>query len=279
MLNLFRNTNASCAKIVTKNYSTSFSMGILAFDKKFRRPIYNIYGFVRYADEIVDTFFEYDQKILFEEFKADTYKAIERGISLNPILDAFQETVNTYKIDLKLIDAFLYSMEMDLDKSAHDQKSYEDYIYGSAEVVGLMCLRVFCANNDALYNKLVEPARRLGAAFQKVNFIRDLQDDFDSRGRTYFPGLELGKYFDNNSKLIIETDIEADFLAAYQGLLQLPEGCRLGVLTAYRFYWNLFEKIKRAQPQQILSKRFRVSNFEKLTLVATVFVKNRFNML
>ncbi|MFM8319067.1 MAG: phytoene/squalene synthase family protein, partial [Bacteroidota bacterium] len=260
MLSLYRDTNFAISRLITRKYSTSFSLGILAFQPSFRAPIYSIYGFVRYADEIVDTFHDYDKALLLDEFRRDTYLALERGISLNPVLDAFVQTVRQYEIGTDLIDAFLDSMAMDLRQVTYAQDSYETYIYGSAEVVGLMCLRVFCYEQSGLYEELQEGARALGAAFQKVNFLRDLKDDYQGRGRTYFPNLTLGVQLDSKSKKEIEKDIQHDFDRAYKAIMRLPRGARIGVLTAYRFYKNLFRKIQQASSEQILMERIRISN-------------------
>lgn len=267
MLSLYRDTNFAISRLITRKYSTSFSLGILAFQPSFRAPIYSIYGFVRYADEIVDTFHDFDKAILLEEFRRDTYLALERGISLNPVLDAFVQTVRKFGIEIALIDAFLESMAMDLRKVAYARDSYETYIYGSAEVVGLMCLRVFCYEKNSLYEDLKDGARALGAAFQKVNFLRDLKDDYQIRGRTYFPNLNLGIQLDSHAKKEIEIDIQQDFDQAYKAIMRLPRGARIGVLTAYRFYMNLFRKIQKATSEQILMERIRISNAEKAALL------------
>ncbi|MFZ9939813.1 MAG: phytoene/squalene synthase family protein [Bacteroidia bacterium] len=279
MLSLYRRTNIECSKIITRNYSTSFSMGIMAFDKKFRDSIYAIYGFVRYADEIVDTFHDFDKSELLQEFSQDTWKAIDRGISLNPVLDSFQKTVSECGIERDLIQAFLDSMSMDLQDIAYAEHSYNTYIYGSAEVVGLMCLRVFCADDNPLYERLKPAARHLGAAFQKVNFLRDIRDDYENRGRTYFPGVDLGIQFDERAKKEIEADIEEDFKKAFEGICQLPRGARTGVLTAYRFYLNLFRKIKRTAPAQVMVTRIRISNIEKAALLAGSVLSHRLSWL
>lgn len=279
MLSLYRKTNIECSRIITRNYSTSFSMGILAFDKKYRDPIYAIYGFVRYADEIVDTFHDFDKRTLLEEFKRDTYLALERGISLNPVLDSFQDTVKHFGIEMPLIDAFLKSMEMDLQDIEYAEDNYTEYIYGSAEVVGLMCLRVFCDGDTEMYDRLTPSARHLGAAFQKVNFLRDIKDDYLSRGRTYFPNVNLGIALDESAKLEIQKDIELDFDKAYAGIIQLPKGSRIGVLTAYRFYRNLFNKICKVNSKQIMESRVRVSNAEKAALLVYSMMSNKLNML
>lgn len=279
MLSLYRKTNIDCSRIITRNYSTSFSMGILAFDKQYRDPIYAIYGFVRYADEIVDTFHDFDKKVLLDEFVRDTWLAIERKISLNPVLDAFQETVRQYNIGHDLISAFLNSMAMDLEDIEYAEEDYNEYIYGSAEVVGLMCLKVFCDGDEASFDRLKASARRLGAAFQKINFLRDIREDYQSRGRTYFPNLNLGISLDDRAKKEIEADIEADFDAAYQGIIQLPKGSRLGVLTAYRFYRNLFNKIRKTQSKHILEARIRISNTEKAALLMQSMISSKLNLL
>ncbi|MCF8193548.1 MAG: phytoene/squalene synthase family protein [Bacteroidota bacterium] len=275
MMELYRETNFAISRLITRQYSTSFSLGILAFQPSFRAPIYSIYGFVRYADEIVDTFHDYDKTTLLEEFRRDTYLALERGISLNPVLDCFVQTVKRYGIEIELIDAFLDSMAMDLDQVTYAKESYENYIYGSAEVVGLMCLRVFCSEKPGLYDELKEGARALGAAFQKVNFLRDLKDDYQNRGRTYFPNLNLGLQLDERSKREIEEDIEEDFRCAYDAIRRLPKGARIGVLTAYRFYRNLFRKIQRSTSEQILQERIRISNAEKAALLCYSVLEHR----
>jgi phytoene/squalene synthetase len=273
MIEKFRKNNLKCSINTTKRYSTSFSLGVRMLDKEYRNHIYSIYGFVRYADEIVDTFFNYNQNELLDEFKADTYKSIERGISLNPILDSFQNTVNECKIDHKLIDAFLDSMEMDLHHEVYNTSLLEKYIYGSAEVVGLMCLRVFYANNEEKYNELTHPARKLGEAFQKVNFLRDAQDDYENKGRIYFKNIDF-RNFTSEAKKQIEADIQADFDEAFKGIVQLKPSVRLGVYLAYRYYLNLFQKIKNAQPEAILKERFRVSNPKKGVLMFKASVRN-----
>lgn len=279
MMSLYHRTNLDCSRLITRAYSTSFSMGIMAFDKKLRMPIYGIYGFVRYADEIVDTFHEHDKQGLLEEFKTETWKAIDRKISLNPVLDSFQQVVNAFNIDRSLIEAFLHSMEMDLSETAYNSEMYQEYIYGSAEVVGLMCLKVFCEGKEEPYQQLKGAARALGAAFQKVNFLRDIRDDYQTRGRTYFPELNLGMKFDAESKVLIEKDIEADFQAAYEGILKLPNSSKFGVLTAYWFYKNLFSKIRKTRADEILNKRIRINNFEKAAVLAGVMVRYRLNLI
>lgn len=277
MQNLFSNTCAECSKIITQNYSTSFTMGIKVFDKKFQMPVYAIYGFVRFADEIVDTFHGQDKEELLHEFKQETRKAIERRISLNPVLHAFQEVVHTYHIEWELIDAFLKSMEMDLYKTTYTRMLYNQYIYGSAEVVGLMCLRVFCEGDSALYDRLKEPARRLGAAFQKVNFLRDMKSDFEERGRVYFPDIDFAD-FNATSKQLIEQDIRDDFDAALAGIMQLPKGAQFGVYTAYKYYLNLFHKITQAPPQKVLQQRIRVPNHQKMVILVKSMLRYQLNV-
>lgn len=278
MLSLYTKTCEECSELITKRYSTSFSMGILAFEKEYRAPIYNIYGFVRFADEIVDTFHGHDKQALLVQFRNDTLEALERKLSLNPVLHAFQKVVNDYNIGFDLIDAFLRSMEMDLYHNSYEEGMYKEYIYGSAEVVGLMCLKVFCNNDEALYESLVAPARSLGAAFQKINFLRDMKSDFDDRGRVYFPGIDF-KNFDNEQKEIIEEDIKKDFDDAYQGILKLPRGVRFGVHVAYVYYLNLFKKIKKSNALMVKKKRIRVNDGKKVILFLNSAVRHRLNLL
>lgn len=278
MMNLYRQVCMESSKLITQRYSTSFSMGIRVFDKRYRDPIYAIYGFVRFADEIVDTFHDYPKAELLTRFWEDTYRAIEEGISLNPVLQSFQEVVNTYGIERELIDAFLKSMEMDLHEETHDQASYEEYIYGSAEVVGLMCLRVFCEGDNTQFDELKDSARSLGAAFQKVNFLRDLKSDFDDRGRVYFPGVDFTN-FTNEDKLMIEADIRKDFDHAYEGIVQLPKGARLGVYLAYVYYLNLLQKIKASPADRVAGKRIRVNDGRKMVLLFSSALRNSLNML
>ena len=243
MMHLFDSTSRLCSKITTEIYSTSFSSAIKLLHKDLRTPIYNIYGFVRFADEIVDTFHDFDKQQLLNEFKAETYTAIKRKISLNPVLHSFQMAVNQYSIDISLIDAFFKSMEWDLSKAKYDCDGYAEYIYGSAEVVGLMCLYVFCEGNKEMYEKLKPSAQSLGAAFQKVNFLRDVKADYEQLNRTYFPDADF-KNFTPAMKERIETDIAQDFVNAYEGIVQLPVKARFGVYVAYKYYLSLFKKIK-----------------------------------
>lgn len=263
---LFDQTTLECSRLITQRYSTSFTLGIKTLDRKFHLPIYAIYGFVRYADEIVDTFHDQDKAGLLERFKKDTYEAIETKISLNPVLHAFQLIVNQYQIDLDLIEAFLHSMEMDLDFRTYNDSRYHEYIYGSAEVVGLMCLKVFCEGDSALYQKLKAPACKLGAAFQKVNFLRDIKSDFEERGRVYFPGVDY-KLFDKAIKSQIELDIQRDFDDSLIGIEQLPDGAKLGVKVAYLYYQKLFDKIKGLPAETITQQRIRIPNARKISLL------------
>jgi phytoene/squalene synthetase len=278
MLNLYDTTTFKCSKLITEHYSTSFTLGIKTLASKFHMPIYAIYGFVRYADEIVDTFHEHNKKELLDRFRRDTYQAIEEKISLNPVLHSFQIVVNQYKIERELIDAFLHSMEMDLYFKDYNDDKYKEYIYGSAEVVGLMCLRVFCEGDIDLYNRLKEPARSLGAAFQKINFLRDMKSDYQERGRTYFPEVDFEK-FDEHTKKQIEADIQKDFDDAYQGILKLPKGAKMGVYLAYVYYITLFKKIKAQPASVIMQKRIRVPDAKKIQLLLSSYFKYQLNTL
>ncbi len=277
-LALFHRTCFECSRLVTRRYSTSFSLGIRLFAPRFRYPIYGIYGFVRFADEIVDTFHNYPKTELLERFKQDTWQALREGISLNPVLNAYQQVVHEYNIEPELTEAFLRSMEMDLHQNVYDEAGYGDYIYGSAEVVGLMCLRVFCEGDEAKYQSLKAPAQRLGAAFQKINFLRDIKSDYDERGRVYFPEVDF-QHFDNEQKRRIEADINADFDAALEGIRRLPRGARLGVYLAYKYYTHLFLKIKNAPAHAVAQKRFRVSDKRKIYLLFSSAVRHSFNVL
>lgn len=267
-----------CSKLITNRYSTSFSLGIRVFDKRLRAPIYAVYGFVRFADEIVDTFHDFPKAKLLKRFREDTYQAIEEGISLNPVLQAFQQTVHHYNIERELIDAFMDSMEMDLHFHTYEDSLYKKYIYGSAEVVGLMCLRVFCEGDDELYQRLKAPACSLGAAFQKINFLRDMKSDYDDRGRVYFPGIDFNR-FTTEDKIRIEEDIKKDFDDAYKGIIQLPKGARFGVYLAYVYYTNLFQKIKNVPATQVQQERIRVNDSKKVYLLFRSALANRLNML
>lgn len=278
MMDVFHSLSAWCSRATTERYSTSFSSAIRMLHYDLRQPIHNIYGFVRFADEIVDTFHNYEKADLLQEFKAETYKAIERGISLNPILHSFQLTVNKYGIDHHLIDAFFYSMELDLEQKEYDSEGYQQYIYGSAEVVGLMCLHVFCDGDRQLFEMLKESARSLGSAFQKVNFLRDIKADYVGMDRVYFPDCDF-RNFSLEQKLCIEDDIQKDFTNAYNGIVKLPLKSRFGVYVAYKYYLSLFKKIKRLHPQRILEERIRIPNYGKLVIVAKAGVRSQLNIL
>lgn len=267
-----------CSKAITLKYSTSFSSAIKLLHAELRTPIFNIYGFVRLADEIVDTFHQHNKSLLLQQCRQETFDAIERGLSLNPILHAFQQTVRQYKIDVELIHAFFRSMESDLTENAYDRQGYEEYIYGSAEVVGLMCLAVFCEGNQQLYRQLEQPARALGAAFQKVNFLRDIKADFHDLSRMYFPGCNFHN-FTERDKWQIEADIEKDFQQAYKGILALPIKARFGVYVAFKYYYSLFKKIKSTAPAHILQKRIRIANYHKAYIVLRASVKNRLRLI
>jgi len=275
---IFDKVSNKTSKMVTRQYSTSFSLGIQFLHKDFHKPIYGIYGFVRFADEIVDTFHEYDKAILLEEFTHETYQAIDRGISLNPILNSFQEVVNQYGIEKELISTFLKSMEMDLNQKSYSAEGYKNYIVGSAEVVGLMCLRVFTEGDKNLYNNLKPFAMALGSAFQKINFLRDLNADYKGMGRIYFPNVNLDELNDS-TKMEIEMDIENDFNHGLSGIKMLPKKARLGVYVAYIYYRSLFNKIKKLKAAHIMEERIRIPNGQKLALFAGSYVRNSLNIL
>ncbi len=267
---LYDKTAFECSRLITQRYSTSFTLGIKTLNKQFHLPIYAIYGFVRYADEIVDTFHDNDKKTLLNTFKRDTFQAIEEKISLNPVLHAFQIIVNKYKIEREQITAFLTSMEMDLDFRFYNDSRYHEYIYGSAEVVGLMCLKVFCDGDQSLYKQLKPSACKLGAAFQKVNFLRDIKSDYEERGRVYFPGVDFN-CFDKSAKQLIEADIQRDFDEALVGIRQLPSGAKMGVKVAYLYYLNLFHKIQKLPPEVIVKERIRIPNGRKFSLLVGTY--------
>ncbi len=278
MVELFHTTSENCSRIVTENYSTSFSSAIGMLHKDLRKPIFNIYGFVRFADEIVDTFQEFDKAELLEQFKKETYEAIQRGISLNPILNSFQRTVNEYSIDHNLINAFFHSMEMDLDKKTYDCQDYKEYIYGSAEVVGLMCLYVFCEGKKDLYDKLKDSASSLGAAFQKVNFLRDIKADYNGLSRVYFPNCDFNN-FTEQQKMEIEDDILNDFRMAYDGVRKLPLKARFGVYVAYKYYLSLFKKIRKVNPARVMDERISIPNYRKALIILRAGVKNQLRLI
>ena len=278
MKHIYDYISQECSKNTTQQYSTSFSLGIKALNKELHQPIYNIYGFVRLADEIVDTFHDYKKFELLSQFKQDTINAIEDKISLNPILNSFQETVNRYQIDWSLIEAFLNSMEMDLEEQVYDKEKYQLYILGSAEVVGLMCLKVFVQGNDDDYNQLKPFAMKLGSAFQKVNFLRDANSDFQGLGRTYFPGVNMID-FTEAEKRKIENDIEDDFKTALIGIKMLPYSSKGGVYLAYRYYYDLFLKIKSLPSSRILKDRIRIPNSKKIVLLAKSILRHQLKLI
>ncbi len=272
MKQLFDELSYSVSKITTQKYSTSFSLGIMALKPSIRMAIYAIYGYVRLADEIVDSFHGYDKEKLLKRFKIETENALSEGISLNPILQSFQETVSKYQIDTKLIHQFLHSMEMDLQQIDYNSDLYKEYIFGSAEVVGLMCLQVFTEGNKEKYEKLKPYAMKLGSAFQKINFLRDLKDDYHVLGRTYFPNIDM-KIFTNDVKFQIEKEIEEEFKESLIGIKLLPNSSKFGVYLAYKYYWSLFLKIKRKSSKDILNKRVRVANSEKVFVAFKSYVR------
>ena len=278
MKSLFDNLSVEVSRLTTRSYSTSFSLGIYFLHDRLRDPIYSIYGFVRVADEIVDSFEGYDQDYLLNKFKADTYEAIEQRISCNPILNAFQEVVHSYEINLELVETFLNSMEMDLQKVDYNSEKYQQYILGSAEVVGLMCLHVFTEGNHKKFEELKPYAMKLGAAFQKVNFLRDLKDDYEILGRTYFPGVDLAD-FSSAAKKQIENEIEEDFEIALEGIKKLPASSKGGVYLAYVYYQSLFKKIKKLPAQRVLSGRIRINNGKKFGLMINSMLECKMKMV
>ncbi len=278
MKELFDKVSMRCSRLTTHAYSTSFSLGIRCLEKELRDPIYAIYGFVRFADEIVDSFHDYDKKSLLERFREDTYRSVRDKISLNPILNSFQFTVRKYQIEDSLIDQFLKSMEMDLIKVKYDSNSFQEYILGSAEVVGLMCLRVFCNGKREAFDELKPYAMRLGSAFQKINFLRDLQADYIGMGRTYFPELEMDR-FDEECKKKIEVSIKEDFENGLKGIKKLPRSARFGVYVAYVYYLALFRKIQNTPSEIILRSRISIRKRHKARLLAYSFVKHQLNLI
>jgi phytoene/squalene synthetase len=277
-MELYDETCFETSKLITKKYSTSFSKGIAAFHPRFRYPIYSIYGFVRFADEIVDTFRTQDKQKLLDNFEKEAFSAIEKKISLNPVLQSFQITVNHYQIDRELISCFLKSMRMDIGKATFTEAEYKRYIHGSAEVIGLMCLRVFCEGDNERYDSLVPSAKSLGSALQKVNFLRDIKADQHERSRAYFPNVTFGT-FDNTSKKLIETDIKRDFDDGFKGIKALPDGARLGVYIAYQYYLSLFKKIVKTPAETILQKRMRVSNSSKAFLYYKAVLRHKLGLI
>jgi phytoene/squalene synthetase len=279
MKKLFDQVSESCSRIVTESYSTSFTLATKMLDSSIRQDIYNIYGFVRFADEIVDSFHNYDKKELLNLFEKDLKKSIEDKISLNPILNSFQKTIHNYQIDYELIDSFLNSMKLDLDKKKYlTKKEFDQYVYGSADVVGLMCLKVFVKGNKNQYDNLRPYAMSLGSAFQKVNFLRDLKADHDGLNRSYFPNLNIDE-FDEPSKKIILDEIDKDFRHALKGIFKLPSSARFGVYTAYKYYLKLLNKLRKTHPLKIKSSRIRVPNYQKVNVLARSYVRYRLNIL
>lgn len=278
MKQLFDEVSFSCSKITTRTYSTSFSLGIRFLNRQMHDSIYGIYGFVRFADEIVDSFHSYEKAALLSDFKEETWKAIQAGISINPIINSFQHVVAKYNIEKELIERFFDSMEADLEHKKHSETSYEQYIYGSAEVVGLMCLRVFTNNDDELYKRLKFPAMKLGAAFQKVNFLRDINADYLVLGRTYFPGINFSS-FSQREKEKIQIDIESDFEQALAGIRMLPPTSRKGVYLAYFYYRKLYTMIKKTPAERILNVRLRIPNHRKISLMFQSVIRHQLNLL
>jgi 15-cis-phytoene synthase len=276
MKQLFDNLSVRISKMTTETYSTSFSLGIHFLNNRLRNAIYSVYGFVRVADEIVDSFEGFDKQNLLEKFKLETFEAIENRISVNPILNSFQLAVHQYRIDLGLIITFLNSMEMDLQKVDYTDEKYQQYILGSAEVVGLMCLHIFTEGNDKMYDELKPYAMKLGAAFQKVNFLRDLKEDFHLLGRTYFPNIDMNE-FTVSAKKQIEEEIENDFRIALAGIKKLPNTSKGGVYLAYVYYVSLFNKIRKLPAHKILSERVRINNRKKLGLMLNSLIINKMN--
>ena len=278
MKSIFDELSVSCSKMTTKMYSTSFSLGVNFLGKNIQNDIHSIYGFVRFADEIVDSFEGYDQESLMLQFEQDLSSALVSKISLNPILNSFQKTVNQYEIDLNLINKFLMSMKMDLGRKIHNRETYDDYIVGSAEVVGLMCLKVFVKGDLASYERLSPSAKRLGSAFQKVNFLRDLKADYETLGRTYFPTIDISNFGDSEKK-IIEKEIEEDFYEGLMGIKELPKVAQLGVYLAYVYFQCLFTKIKKVPAERILSERIRVPAYKKTLLMGSSVLRYQLNMI
>ena len=279
MKELFDSVSNECSKIVTNSYSTSFSLATRMLSSSIRTHIYNIYGFVRFADEIVDTFHSYNKMELFNRFEESLYLAISNKISLNPILNSFQMTVNLYDIDIDYIKSFMTSMRWDLSKKTYKtEKEYKDYIYGSADVVGLMCLKVFVKGDKRLFEKLKKPAMHLGSAFQKVNFLRDLKSDTENLNRLYFPDVNIDS-FDEYSKSKIINEIKEDFKQGKTGIFQLPNESKFGVYTAYKYYLRLLKKLKKTPSTEIKSKRIRVANYQKADVLARSFIRYQFNLL
>lgn len=278
MIELYDKNAFDCSRITANNYSTSFSFGIRLFKKKYRPAIYAIYGFVRFADEIVDTFHDYNQEELLRNLDEDTWIALETGFSSNPILHSFQKTVNEYNIDREYIKAFMKSMKMDLSYKNYSVEEIKEYIYGSAEVVGLMCLKVFYKNRETEFEELIYPARKLGEAFQKINFLRDIRSDYLEKGRIYFPGIQP-ENFTTEQKKAIEANIESDFSEAKKGISKLNRDVRLGIYLAYRYYRKLLKIIRWTTPEQIMNKRYRVSDFSKIIILINSWLRVKLGLI
>lgn len=273
---LYNDVSFKISALITKNYSTSFSLAIKVFNPELREGISSIYGYVRLADEIVDSFHDFDKRTLLNDLRYETDKAIRSRISLNPVIHSFQTTVNRYNIPAEYIYNFIDSMEMDLSNSFYDRENYDKYIFGSAEVVGLMCLKVFCNNDYKLFESLIEPAKALGSAFQKVNFLRDIKSDLYERGRIYIPGAANTEMINNQSKARLENEIDEEFRISLSGIKRLPKSSRLGVYSAYVYYYMLFKKIKRMKVNDLFKKRIRISNFTKITLLIASLIRIKF---
>ena len=275
---LFDQVSIECSRLTTRSYSTSFTLGIYCLRRDLRDPVYAVYGFVRFADEIVDSFHQHNRESLLEKFRRETFESIEEKISLNPILNSFQAVVHQYKIPFDLIDCFLKSMEMDLSKNGYDEKGFKEYVTGSAEVVGLMCLRIFCNGDEEMYSRLKWHAMSLGSAFQKINFLRDLKADMFTLGRTYFPDMQ-GADLNSSNKADIEKSIEQDFADGFEGIKKLPRSARFGVYVAYMYYLALFKKIRNTPAEEVLQSRIRIPNRHKATLLAYAFFKHQLNLI
>ncbi|MAS52847.1 MAG: phytoene synthase [Flavobacteriales bacterium] len=279
MIHLFDEVAYECSQKVTNGYSTSFSSAVRMLAPSIRPAIHSIYGFVRFADEVVDTFHDKDKKLLLDKFEWDLYQSLEMGISLNPILHAFQKTIKEYNIDIDLVDAFLKSMRMDIEKKEYKtQKEYQDYIYGSADVVGLMCLKIFVNGSNEEYEKLKPTAMKLGSAFQKVNFLRDIKNDSEILERSYFPGVDL-KNLSPDVKMKIVSEIKADFDAAYEGIKQLPTSSKFGVYTAFRYYKQLLKKLQKTPSNKLMETRIRVSDYHKFGLLLQSYLNIKLNIV
>lgn len=278
MKSLFDNISIACSKNITKTYSSSFSMGIQFLAPSLRNPIYGIYGYVRLADEIVDSFEDFKQEEMLQELRAQTRKALDEKISINPVLNSFQQVVHQFSINEELIESFLNSMEMDLKKKSYTPEMYEQYIYGSAEAVGLMCLKVFCKGNQEQYDDLKFSAMKLGSAFQKINFLRDIKADFQGLGRMYFPGIDFTT-FCASKKRDIENDIELDFVEGLNGIRRLPKEAQFGVFLAYVYFKGLLNKIKKTPAERIMEARIRIATPQKLALLVGCAVKNNLNLI